>query len=43
MPAFAETLSDEDIWAVLAYIKSHWKSPDVLKARKEMTRNIRPK
>ncbi len=24
MPAFAHTLSDEDIWAVLAYIKSSW-------------------
>ena len=43
MPAFAETLSDEEIWAVLAYIKSHWNSTDVLKARKEMTRNIRQK
>jgi len=24
MPAFAETLSDEEIWAVLAFIKSRW-------------------
>jgi len=24
MPAWKETLSDEDIWAVLAYIKSRW-------------------
>ena len=24
MPAFADTLSDEEIWAVLAYIKSTW-------------------
>jgi mono/diheme cytochrome c family protein len=24
MPAFAETLSDEDIWAVLSFIKSTW-------------------
>ena len=24
MPAFAGVLSDADIWAVLAYIKSHW-------------------
>lgn len=24
MPAFAETLTDEEITAVLAYIKSHW-------------------
>ena len=43
MPALAEKLSDDEIWAVLAYIKSHWKSTDVLKARKEMTRNVRSK
>jgi mono/diheme cytochrome c family protein len=24
MPAFAETLSDEEIWAVLSFIKSTW-------------------
>jgi mono/diheme cytochrome c family protein len=24
MPAFAGVLSDEEIWAVLAYIKSAW-------------------
>jgi mono/diheme cytochrome c family protein len=24
MPAFAGTLTDEEIWAVLAYIKSAW-------------------
>ncbi len=24
MPSFADTLSDEEIWAVLAYIKSTW-------------------
>ena len=24
MPAWGETLKDEDIWAVLAYIKSRW-------------------
>ena len=38
MPAFGDKLSDEDIWAVLAYIKSHWKSPEVLGARADMTR-----
>ena len=38
MPAFAGKLSDEDIWAVLAYIKSHWTSREVLQARAEMTR-----
>jgi mono/diheme cytochrome c family protein len=40
MPAFAGKLSDDEIWAVLAYIKSHWTSPDVLDARAEMTRNM---
>jgi len=39
MPAFEGQLSDDEIWAVLAYIKSHWKSPDVLAARAEMARN----
>jgi mono/diheme cytochrome c family protein len=38
MPAFGGKLSDEDIWAVLAYIKSHWTSREVLEARAEMTR-----
>jgi mono/diheme cytochrome c family protein len=36
MPAFAGKLSDKDIWAVLAYIKSHWTSRDVLTTRAEM-------
>lgn len=35
MPGFASTLADEDIWAVLAFIKSRW-SKDVLAARREM-------
>jgi mono/diheme cytochrome c family protein len=39
MPAFAGKLSDDEIWAVLAYIKTHWKSRDVLDARAEMLRN----
>jgi mono/diheme cytochrome c family protein len=39
MPAFAGKLSDEEIRAVLAYIQSHWTSPDVLAARAEITRN----
>jgi len=39
MPAFGGKLSDEEIWAVLAYIKSHWTSRVVLDARAEMTRN----
>jgi mono/diheme cytochrome c family protein len=37
MPAFGETLSDEEIWAVLAYIKSRW--PEEIRARQaEITR-----
>jgi S-disulfanyl-L-cysteine oxidoreductase SoxD len=24
MPAYRDMLSDEEIWAVLAFIKSHW-------------------
>jgi mono/diheme cytochrome c family protein len=35
MPAFAGTLSDAEIRAVLAYIASHWSS-EVMKARAEM-------
>ena len=38
MPAFGGKLSDEDIRAVFAYIKSHWTSREVLEARAEMTR-----
>ncbi len=38
MPAFGSALSDEEIWAVLAYIQSHW-SEEVLKARADMTRH----
>jgi mono/diheme cytochrome c family protein len=41
MPAFGGRLSDEEIWAVLAFIKSHWKSPEVLAARKEMLQSAR--
>jgi mono/diheme cytochrome c family protein len=39
MAAFGGKLTDEEIWAVLAYIKSHWKTPEVLSARAEMMRN----
>ena len=39
MPAFAGKLSDDEIWAALAYIKNYWKSKDVLDARAEMLRN----
>lgn len=41
MPAFAGVLSDQEIRAVLAYIESHWKDPEVLKAREEIVRNAR--
>lgn len=33
MPAFKDVLTDEEIWAVLAYIKSRW--PDAIRARQE--------
>jgi mono/diheme cytochrome c family protein len=37
MPAFGQTLSDEKIWAVLAFIKSRW--PEETRARQaEITR-----
>ena len=38
MPAFAQTLSDQEIRAVLAYIASQW-SPEVRKLRAEMLEN----
>ena len=38
MPAFGGQLSDEDIWAVLAYIKSTWPE-EIRTAQAEMTRN----
>jgi mono/diheme cytochrome c family protein len=38
MPGFAERLSDDDIWAVLAWIGSHW-SAEVLGHRAEMLRS----
>jgi mono/diheme cytochrome c family protein len=37
MPAFGGALSDDEIWAVLAYIKSSWPR-EVRKAQLEMTR-----
>ncbi len=39
MPAFAGTLSDAEIRAVLAYIASHW-STEVVKLRAEMTQHL---
>jgi mono/diheme cytochrome c family protein len=41
MPAFGGKLTDEEIWAVLAYIKSHWTARDVLDARAEMMRDVK--
>lgn len=40
MPAFGGTLSDEQIIAVLAYIKSAWPS-DILRMQKEVTEQQR--
>lgn len=40
MPAFAGKLTDDEIWAVLAYLKSHWTSRELLEARAEMIRNM---
>jgi mono/diheme cytochrome c family protein len=41
MPAFDGKLADDEIWAVLAYIKSRWASRELLDARAEMLRNQR--
>lgn len=38
MPAFGGQLADEEIWAVLAYIKSAWPA-DIRAAQAELTRN----
>ena len=35
MPGFGATLSDEDIWAVLAYIKSSW-PPEIRQAQQDV-------
>jgi mono/diheme cytochrome c family protein len=37
MPAFGGALADDEIWAVLAYIKSSW-PPEIRRAQHEMTR-----
>ena len=37
MPAFAGQLSDDEIWAVLAFIKSRWTAPEVREARAQMS------
>lgn len=41
MPGFGKVLSDDEIWAVLAYIQSRWTAPELLKAREQMVRNAR--
>jgi mono/diheme cytochrome c family protein len=40
MPGFGGALSDDEIWAVLAYIKSTW-PPEVRRAQAEMTARAR--
>jgi mono/diheme cytochrome c family protein len=37
MPAYAGRLGDDEIWAVLAFIKSRWTSPEVRQARAQMS------
>lgn len=41
MPAFEHTLKDEDIWAVLAFIKSRWPEEN-LKFQQEVNRTYKP-
>lgn len=41
MPAFGGKLSDDEIWAVLSFIESHWKTKELLEARAEMIRNAK--
>jgi mono/diheme cytochrome c family protein len=41
MPAFKDRLSDDEIWAVLSFIESHWRTQELLDARKEMIENAR--
>jgi mono/diheme cytochrome c family protein len=40
MPAFGQTLSDEKIWAVLAFVKSRW--PEEIRARQEEITRANP-
>jgi len=37
MPAFGDRLGDDEIWAVLAFIKSRWTSGEVREARAQMS------
>jgi mono/diheme cytochrome c family protein len=41
MPAFGGKLSDDEIWAALSFIASHWKTKELLEARAEMIRNAK--
>ena len=41
MPAWKETLKDEDIWAVLAFIKSTWPK-EKLEFQQKATKNYQP-
>jgi len=41
MPAWGETLKDEDIWAVLAFIKSRWPKEN-LEFRKKINKDYKP-
>lgn len=43
MPAFGGKLADDEIWAVLAFLKTHWKTAEVLSARREIMRNAKSK
>jgi mono/diheme cytochrome c family protein len=40
MPGFGDSLSDEQIWAVLAYIKSRW-PPDIRERQQQIDRAAR--
>jgi mono/diheme cytochrome c family protein len=40
MPAFGQTLSDAEIWAVLAFIKSRW--PEEIRARQAEITRVNP-
>jgi len=41
MPAFASKLGDDEIWSVLAFIKSRWTSREVHEARARMSASVR--
>jgi len=40
MPAYANMLTDEEIWAVLAYIKSYW-PPEIRRAQQDVNSRSR--